>query len=140
MKPHFNVVGSIDLDNLGKKKSEPKREESQPAVEESVEKQSEKKEVLPIEEKIQSEPPTTEPKEHDADLKKEKEPVTPPEVVETPAATTTAEVNASQAEATPPPVTETVVEHELPVEAPVEKQSSKPADKMKEAEPESPPP
>lgn len=139
MKPHFNVVGSIDLDNLGKKKSEPKQEESQPAVEESVEKQSEKKEVLPIEEKIQSEPPTTEPKEHDADLKKEKEPVTPPEVVETPAATTTAEVNASQAEATPPPVTETVVEHELPVEAPVEKQSSKPADKMMEAEPESSP-
>ncbi len=139
MKPHFNVVGSIDLDNLGKKKSEPKREESQPAVEESVEKQSEKKEVLPIEEKIQSEPPTTEPKEHDADLKKENEPVTPPEVVETPAATTTAEVNASQAEATPPPVTETVEEHVLPVETPVEKQSSKPADKMMEAEPESSP-
>ena len=27
MKPHFNVVGSIDLDNLHKKKAEPKQEE-----------------------------------------------------------------------------------------------------------------
>lgn len=35
LKPHFNVVGSIDLDNLHKKKSEPKREE--PVKEENEE-------------------------------------------------------------------------------------------------------
>lgn len=35
MKPHFNVIGSIDLDNLHKKKSEPKSEE--PVQEETAE-------------------------------------------------------------------------------------------------------
>ncbi|SFK33072.1 translation initiation factor IF-2 [Proteiniphilum acetatigenes] len=35
LRPHFNVVGSIDLDNLHKKKSEPKREE--PVKEENEE-------------------------------------------------------------------------------------------------------
>lgn len=127
MKPHFNVVGSIDLDNVGKKKSEPKREVQQTAVEESAEKQSEQKVDLPVEEKTQSEPPTAESKEHDADLKKEQEPVTPPEVVET------------QAEATPPQATETEEEHVLPVEGSDTKHPSEPAEKLKGAEPESPP-
>lgn len=35
MRPHFHVVGSIDLDNLHKKKSEPKNEE--PAKQEKIE-------------------------------------------------------------------------------------------------------
>src|SRR5690554_3941858 len=35
LKPHFNVVGSIDLDNLHKRKSEPKNEE--PAKEDKEE-------------------------------------------------------------------------------------------------------
>ncbi|QRX64418.1 translation initiation factor IF-2 [Dysgonomonadaceae bacterium zrk40] len=139
MKPHFNVVGSIDLDNVGKKKSEPKREAQQTAVEESAEKQSEQKIDLPVEEKTQSEPPTAESKEHDADLKKEQEPITPPEVVETPAEATPAEETAPQAEATPRQATETEEEHVLPVEGSDTKHPSELAEKLKEAEPESPP-
>ena len=139
MKPHFNVVGSIDLDNVGKKKSEPKHEAQQTAVEDSAEKQSEQKVDLPVEEKIQSEPPTAESKEHDADLKKEQEPVTPPEVVETPAEATPTEETAPQAEANPPQATETEEEHVLPVEERDTKHPSEPAEKVKEAEPESPP-
>jgi translation initiation factor IF-2 len=39
MKPHFNVVGSIDLDNLNKKRTEPKKEaaEVEPQQEKEVE-------------------------------------------------------------------------------------------------------
>ncbi|MBK5195714.1 MAG: translation initiation factor IF-2, partial [Proteiniphilum sp.] len=51
MKPHFNVVGNIDLENLNKKKTEPKKEEP---VEEK--KQEAKKQASPIEKETIPEP------------------------------------------------------------------------------------
>ena len=51
MKPHFNVVGSIDLENLNKKKTEPKKEE--PAAES---KQEAEKPASPVEKETKPEP------------------------------------------------------------------------------------
>jgi len=51
MKPHFNVVGNIDLESLNKKKTEPKKEEP---VEEK--KQETKKQASPVEKETISEP------------------------------------------------------------------------------------
>ncbi len=68
LKPHFNVVGSIDLDNLHKKKTEPKQEEN------SIVSQPEA-EILPKEEII-PEPAAVAPPQHIPEEKEiEPEPV-----------------------------------------------------------------
>ena len=53
LRPHFNVVGSIDLDNLHKKKSEPKSEE--PVKEEPME-EGKKEIVTPDLPEVESQP------------------------------------------------------------------------------------
>src|SRR5690554_2393410 len=46
MKPQLNVVGSIDLENLGKKKSEPKHEEPQAVKEVPLPEQIKEQEII----------------------------------------------------------------------------------------------
>lgn len=91
LKPHFNVVGSIDLDNLGKKKSEPKaQEEPEVKAEESA--------VKPVAEK----PQATENKQAPGTpvAETEKQPVPPKENEEEPE--TTAATDEPVEERTPP--------------------------------------
>lgn len=91
LKPHFNVVGSIDLDNLGKKKIEPKaQEEPEVKAEESA--------VNPVAEK----PQATEEKQAPATpvAETEKQPVPLRENEEEPE--TTAATDEPIEESTPP--------------------------------------
>lgn len=91
LKPHFNVVGSIDLDNLGKKKSEPKaQEEPEVKAEESA--------VKPVAEKPQAAEEKQAPGTPVAET--EKQPVPPKENEEEPE--TTAATDEPVEERTPP--------------------------------------
>jgi len=68
LKPHFNVVGSIDLDNLGKKKIEPKaQEEPEVKAEESA--------VNPVAEKPQATEEKQAPGTPVAETEKQPEPL-----------------------------------------------------------------
>ncbi len=117
LKPHFNVVGSIDLDNLGKKKIEPKaQEEPEVKAEESA--------VNPVAEK----PQATEEKQAPATpvAETEKQPVPLRENEEEPE--TTAATDEPIEESTPPQKesitpAQTPETPETPEELPVEKAS-----------------
>ena len=117
LKPHFNVVGSIDLDNLGKKKIEPKaQEEPEVKAEESA--------VNPVAEK----PQATEEKQAPATpvAETEKQPVPLRENEEEPE--TTAATDEPIEESTPPQKesitpAQTPETPETPEEQPVEKAS-----------------
>jgi translation initiation factor IF-2 len=117
LKPHFNVVGSIDLDNLGKKKIEPKaQEEPEVKAEESA--------VNPVAEK----PQATEEKQAPATpvAETEKQPVPLKENEEEPE--TTAATDEPIEESTPPQKesitpAQTPETPETPEELPVEKAS-----------------
>lgn len=117
LKPHFNVVGSIDLDNLGKKKIEPKaQEEPEVKAEESA--------VNPVAEK----PQATEEKQAPGTpvAETEKQPVPLRENEEEPE--TTAATDEPIEESTPPQKesitpAQTPETPETPEEQPVEKAS-----------------
>jgi len=117
LKPHFNVVGSIDLDNLGKKKIEPKaQEEPEVKAEESA--------VNPVAEK----PQATEEKQAPGTpvAETEKQPVPLRENEEEPE--TTAATDEPIEESTPPQKesitpAQTPETPETPEELPVEKAS-----------------
>jgi translation initiation factor IF-2 len=114
LKPHFNVVGSIDLDNLGKKKIEPKaQEEPEVKAEESA--------VNPVAEK----PQATEEKQAPATpvAETEKQPVPLRENEEEPE--TTAATDEPIEESTPPQKERITPAQtpETPEELPVEKAS-----------------
>lgn len=114
LKPHFNVVGSIDLDNLGKKKIEPKaQEEPEVKAEESA--------VNPVAEK----PQATEEKQAPGTpvAETEKQPVPLRENEEEPE--TTAATDEPIEESTPPQKESITPAQtpETPEELPVEKAS-----------------
>jgi translation initiation factor IF-2 len=117
LKPHFNVVGSIDLDNLGKKKSEPKaQEEPEVKAEESA--------VKPVAEKPQATENKQAPGTSVAET--EKQPVPLKENEEKPE--TTAATDEPVEERTPPQKesitpAQTPETPETPEELPVEKAS-----------------
>jgi len=94
MKPHFNVVGSIDLDNLNKRKTEPKMEEKpqEPAMEQAPVAEA------PIEPAVKADEPQP----------VETAPVVPEPVKETPAPVVEAPVK----EETPAPVEEVIAASE----------------------------
>ncbi|MBZ4652671.1 MAG: infB, partial [Proteiniphilum sp.] len=117
LKPHFNVVGSIDLDNLGKKKIEPKaQEEPEVKAEESA--------VNPVAEKPQATEEKQAPGTQVAETEKQPEPLKENE--EEPE--TTAATDEPIEESTPPQKesitpAQTPETPETPEELPVEKAS-----------------
>jgi len=117
LKPHFNVVGSIDLDNLGKKKIEPKaQEEPEVKAEESA--------VNPVAEKPQATEEKQAPATPVAETEKQPEPLRENE--EDPE--TTAATDEPIEESTPPQKesitpAQTPETPETPEELPVEKAS-----------------
>lgn len=114
LKPHFNVVGSIDLDNLGKKKIEPKaQEEPEVKAEESA--------VNPVAEKPQATEEKQAPGTPVAETEKQPEPLRENE--EEPE--TTAATDEPIEESTPPQKESITPAQtpETPEELPVEKAS-----------------
>ena len=123
MKPHFNVVGSIDLDNLGKKKSEPKKDQPQAEEKEAAMKKAEEQKteevVIPTEEKREPVAPAAGVPEQPASGAKEVE------AAEMPAAPAVKESTPPREEM-PAPVKETVTAKK---EEPATPESGKPAEK-----------
>lgn len=119
MKPQLNVVGSIDLENLGKKKSEPKQEEPQAVKEEPLPEQIKEQEIIRQEPQEETAPVAVIPDPPAAGTKKPSVPEVADEAVEPAPANEPEGKNAPQAGETTAPVREPLTPA---MEQPAEKQ------------------
>ncbi len=140
MKPHFNVVGSIDLDNAGKKKAEPKQEEQQSAIEESPAAVAEQSEPLTAQIKEKSAPAAEPAEQTVAEATTEKETITPPEAVEPATVATPAAVEVPAIEEAVTPSSAQEVQREQPEEKKVKEVPSQQEEQLQEETVQAPAP